>query len=479
MRMLRLSLALLLVPFPAAAQVRAVVAAPGASGVSGVGASAAETLGSVPELSVSVQPLSGALTPGFAPSIAAQTPPTSPAALVVLAAPVSAAPSVPTLPKAIAPSALASRPVLAAASKDDLTRLTGEVETALKPLSDAKTGDEGASGAVDDAVAKLVSFRSEIRKPGVFLLETDPATKDDSVGRRVAAAELVPGAFAGKTLYVTGVAMGDESRAEADIRERLGAWRADVDVRVLSVPRPWSSGAIAALKDRLVYFWPSARRDHQKPLAAEIRSGVVTTLILEAPNAAFLFTLMSAPRALAVLAVHSAVLSVYTVWQRFMVNWLLRSANPAELFAKQVLLSLPFVLNYSLLAGFAPPSALHLVVTTVLQTVFYSWVITRGFRHWAATRRTAQDSEDARSWVNWLMLLPLWLDSIFLTQASTAKSVMYALRTWAGTFYLTRGHLELLGLTLAGSVVVLFPRLLDATLPVYRRFKRFTSKPRG
>lgn len=361
-----------------------------------------------------------------------------------------------------------------------------EVAESLAPAARSDSGGETASAAISQASDELVSFRLQIRKPGVYLLETHEGTKDDSVGRKLTAslaAADIGKALAGrdlktKTLYVTGVAMGSESKALATVHEALAARGippAAVNVQVLSIPRPWKEGLVSALKDRVVYFFPSKTRDHQAPLKSEVRSGALSTLILEAPNAFYLFIAMPPIQAVTVLAIHTALLTTYTIWQRYMGNWLMRSvddkhpaASAVGLFTKQVLLSLPFVLNYSLVAHFAPPSAAHLLFTTVLQTTFYAWVVTRGFRGWASNQKTPQDTEAARSWVNWLLLAPLWLDSIFLTNASIAKSAIFTLHTFAGSIMLTWGHVFIAGLIAAGSLIVFFPSLLDKTLPLYR-----------
>lgn len=360
-----------------------------------------------------------------------------------------------------------------------------------------------AQDAPVPAAPQLVAFRQHIREFGVYLLEKG-ATKDDSVGRlltassrdedlRAALGALVAGegaaALRGRRFYVTGVPMGLEKEAAGRVEgllAELGAAAGDARVTVLSVPgRRWT--------DRIKYFLPSRSRDYQAPLRDEVVSGLLTTAVLELPNALYLLSSLTLLDASIVLAVHAALLVAYTVYQRSMVNWLLRSSGMI-VFVKQFLMSLPFVLNYNVLGhvsallayGHAvgavvllsalPAALLRFSVTQgltlFLQTVFYSWVVTKGFRGWTARQRTPESAEAARSWVNFLLMPWLWIDSIFLAMASTASLVLFSV----GAFALTAGHLYLAGLTAAGTVFVLFPSLLDATLPFYQRARAWLGR---
>jgi hypothetical protein len=432
------------------------------------------------------------------------------AAPTAIAAPLAApAPSAAAAP-ALAPSA-------PTAASDEGSRspsaLGSASQAAARPAAPgAPSGQvfDGSSGGGRGSDDELVPFRSRIREAGLYLLHRDARTGDDSLGRRLspsyeagavgdALSRHGAEALRGQSLYVTGVAMGSEKA----VRERvaaalsgLGLGERDARVQVLSIPRSWDAGAWRALRDRVVYFFPSRTRDFQHPLRDEMIAGAVTTAILEAPNAAYLLTQLPSPDGAIVLGIHAAVLAPYTILQRSMGNWIMRSKG-AESFAKNGLASMPFILNYNVFGHFSaitafaasagvsgvlsavPAQALQFGVTqgltTALQTAFYSYVVMQGFRGWAASQKTPENAVAARSWVSALLLPWLWIDSVLLTQASTASTV---LAKW-GPFTLTGGHVALAALLLAGKALVSRPKLLDATLPWYRRLRAALSRLRS
>lgn len=391
----------------------------------------------------------------------------------------------------------------------DLTRLAADSSAA--PVS------ERLNEAFDNAPARpgeskippaSLPFRLHIREPGIYLLERDGKTGDDSNGLRLAASldagevraaigalvlEKGESALRGERLFVTGVEMGLEKEAAERVRGYLseaGVNPENLAVQILSIPRAWAKGSWPALRDRIVYFFPSLRRDYQAPLRDEIIVNFVVTAILETPNALFLLSFLPRPDAWLVLGAHAALLTAYNLFQRSMTNWLLR-ARGTEVFIKQTLTSLPFVLNYNILGNYSalaayagsmgaaamlgrlPAELLKFAatqgLTLLLQTVFYAWVVLHGFRGWSANQKSPEDSAAARSWVTVLLLPWLWLDSIFLTQAATASAVLGRM----GPLILTTGHVYLAALTAAGSVFVYFPRLLDATLPWYKKIRGY------
>ena len=420
----------------------------------------------------------------------------------------TARPAAPASP-AVVPSAVGGPRSFSAASGGEKPEAPRALEAAKALVGDSgESGDPSADASRAFDGAERVAFRLRMRQPGVYLLEKDGTSKDDSVGRKLTAslqtadigAALKTHALEnlrGKTLYVTGVEMGSEQDALRRVREAVSGTPGGLDqveIRILSVPRPRSRGGLLrSLRDRLVYFMPSMRRDYQRPLRDEVISGALSTLILELPNALYLLLALSPINAAIVLAVHAAVLASYTIWQRSLGNWLLRSSG-AEMFLKQLLTSLPFVINYNVFGHFTglasffhahgiagalrqfPAQLLQFSVTqgltTLLQTVFYSWVVTRGFRAWASNQKLPQNAEAARSWVNWLLMPWLWIDAIFLTQAATAANVLFRWHSFA----LTSGHLSLAALTLLGSIVVFYPSLLDKTLPAYKRIRAWVGK---
>jgi hypothetical protein len=352
--------------------------------------------------------------------------------------------------------------------------------------------------------AEIVPFRLHIKTPGVYLLKTQAKGSDDSVGERLAAslhetelrAALGERVWDGETLFVTGVPMGEEQVVLGRVHAAMALSRGTperVAVRVLSRPRPWDRGRFVAARDRLIYFLPSKVRDYQTPLRDEVISGAGSTLLLEAPNAVYLLSVMPMPDGAIVLGAHGVLLGLFTIFQRSMGNWILR-ANGLELYMKSALAALPFIVNYSVLGHFSAIAAFARVegaaglgrefaprllefavtqgLTTALQVAFYCWVVNRGFRGWAAGQKTPEDSAAARSWVNWLLVPWLWLDAIFLTQAATLSMVIWR---WHA-LVLTGGHLLLAALTVAGSVVVFSPNLIDKTLPFYKRLRAQFSR---
>jgi hypothetical protein len=482
------------------------------------GAASAEAGGALrvaPQISAPNAPQALLLTPSWTggPALVLSAPSLSAAAAIVqvpaLAAAV-AAPSAVAAPAEVPP--LAAAPALAPsiAAADGAPRppsaFAAAREAAAKPTDPAQVPGAVFDGAPAAGEGELLPFRARIREAGLYLLHRDAATRDDSLGRRLSpslASEDVRSALKargadalrGEILYATGVEMGSEKAAAERLRGLLAelGLGADVRVRILSVPRAWSAGFGRALRDRIVYFLPSRTRDFQAPLRDEVIAGSLTTLILETPNAAYLLSTLPHRDALVVLGVHTAVLAVYTVFQRTMGNWITRSTG-AESFAKNGLAALPFILNYNVFGHLTaiqefgatagagavlralPGQGLQFLVTqgltVALQTEFYARVVMQGFRGWAGSQKLPGDAVAARSWVNVILLPWLWVDSIFLTQASTASTVVLRI----GPFLLTGGHLALAGLLAAGTLFVSRPQLLDRSLAWYRRVRSAASR---
>jgi len=179
---------------------------------------------------------------------------------------------------AAAPSA--AEAVLSYSAAADGPKASDEQKPSAIEAAKSAAGDPAAAGTpsgekiFDGAKdAELVAFRLKIRQPGVYLLENE-GTKDDSVGRKLTAS-LNTGdiksslsahsvnSLSGKILYVTGVEMGSEQDALKKVNEAVsGTPGAEgVKIQVLSIPRPWSAGVLKSLRDRIVYFMPSMRRD--------------------------------------------------------------------------------------------------------------------------------------------------------------------------------------------------------------------------
>jgi hypothetical protein len=272
---------------------------------------------------------------------------------------------------------------------------------------------------------------------------------------------------------VTGIEMGEESSIQRQyeaILERHGIKPGSVTVKVLSAPRSLLAQKVTpVLRDawnRLQYFFPSMKRDFQKPLPMEILTGVMSTVPLELPNAVFLMKNLPHPDASIVLGVHSATLFAYTVFSQTLLNWLLRpGTNRMELFLKQCLMSFPFILNYRVFGHFSElmgvvqakgyselirqsPSALADFVATdgftiLLQTVFYSSVITKGAGEWVNGQIVEINRDAARTMRPVVQAPILIVDALLLAYATTSQNVLFHL----GPLDFNDGHALLIGLT--------------------------------
>ncbi len=294
---------------------------------------------------------------------------------------------------------------------------------------------------------------------------------DAALGRLLETSE--PSSLAGSHLYVTGIEMGEESAIQRQyeaILERHGIKPGSVTVKVLSAPRSLLARQVTpALRDawsRLQYFFPSMKRDFQKPLPMEILTGVMSTVPLELPNAVFLMKNLPHPDASIVLGVHSATLFAYTVFSQTLLNWLLRpGTNRMELFLKQCLMSFPFILNYRVFGHFSElmgvvqakgyselirqsPSALADFVATdgftiLLQTVFYSSVITKGAGEWVNGQIVEINRNAARTMRPVVQAPILIVDALLLAYATTSQNVLFQI----GPLDFNDGHALLIGLT--------------------------------
>jgi hypothetical protein len=279
--------------------------------------------------------------------------------------------------------------------------------------------------------------------------------------------------LSGSHLYITGIEMGDERSIREKyetILQNHGIESGKITVHVLSAPRSLLARQVTpVLQDawnRLQYFFPSLKRDFQKPLTSEILTGIASTVPLEIPNAVYLLKSLPSPDAQMVLGIHSATLFAYTVFSQTLLNWLLRpGTNRMELFLKQCALSLPFILNYRIFGHFSEimakintqgysyllnqgPSAIADFIatdgfTTVLQTVFYSVVITKGAGEWVNGQIIERNQSAARS-VRPIVQAPILIvDALLLAYATTSQNILFHV----GPLAFNDGHAMLIGLT--------------------------------
>ena len=311
-------------------------------------------------------------------------------------------------------------------------------------------------------------------------------------------------ALRGSHLYITGIEMGNErairEKYESELETR-GFQKGEVAVHVLSAPRSLLAKQITpALRDawpRLQYFFPSLQRDFQKPLASEILTGIATTIPLELPNAVYLLKTLPSPDAELVLGLHSATLLAYTVFSQTLLNWLLRPGTTRmELFLKQCALSMPFILNYrvfghfseimtkiqnegySYLANQGPGAVADFIATdgftTILQTVFYSVVITKGAGEWVNGQIIEKNQEAARAARPVLQAPILIVDALLLAYATTSQNILFHV----GPLSFNDGHAMLIGITGMGWAAYR-PAVLDFLgIKPYFAFQRWMDRVR-
>ena len=113
-------------------------------------------------------------------------------------------------------------------------------------------------------------------------------------------------------------------------------------------------GLLQTAKERLRYFLPSKKLDYESPLKQEVVSGLISSAMIEVPTMVYLFKTLPLMDASLTVSTHLAILTAYAVFNKAMVNWLLRSISSTELFLKQMSLSIPFILNYNIFGQMSP-----------------------------------------------------------------------------------------------------------------------------
>lgn len=315
----------------------------------------------------------------------------------------------------------------------------------------------------------------------------------------------------GSQLYVTGVEKSGRSRVLAEYQQvlaELGFEPGSIEVEVLDIPRSvLQARAVASFRElfeRLAYFFPSLRLDYQGPIYSELVSGLAAAAAIEATNVVYLYKSLPLLDAHLTVGTHAAVLTLYIVYKKFMVNWLLRpGTRRVESFLKQCLVSVPFIVNYGVFGKFSQiaafvndrgwDAALHRFpyelthfastqgVSVFLQTLFYTLVITKGVRGWENAKEGARESRAARVLSNLITVPILSVDAFLLAFAAANSHPLANL----GAFDLNLGHVGLAILTAVGSALWVFPSILDPTIGWYeaveagiRRAQDFFRGPR-
>ncbi len=336
-------------------------------------------------------------------------------------------------------------------------------------------------GSLNWAKESRVPFRRAIEECGLYLTPSKNGhVLNDGVGVKLASTKIAEfreelprlieeygtDRMQGGVFYITGIKMGHEKETEAGIQSILNENGIQAKVSALSVPRTEQVAGVLDFMDRarerLAYMFPSKKRDFQKPIPAEVLNGLLVTGVIDAANVVYLFKSgMPMLDATATAMSHVTILAAYTVYSQYMLNWLLRDmSNKRLLLAKQMSLSLPFVINYTLftqlthlmsnnpLADLTPAQAAASFVgfvatqlpTLYIQTKFYQKVITEGFGSWAGGQQGEARSNSARAWRSWFQAPILALDAILLGWAST------------GTFKFLEVNQDVLGANLNANI---------------------------
>lgn len=371
---------------------------------------------------------------------------------------------------------------------------------------------------LDMPMAQRSQVRSQIRECQAALVTADQT--DDSVGIPFTARS--PEEFhsqvksaiekygmerlKGGTFYVMGVKMQDESRVQNaydSAARSLGLDQIDVKVVVLSVPSEIiqrdSVDLATDILQRVKYFLPSLKRDYQAPLLREIRAGILSTALVEAPTIYFLHQTMPKLEATLTIGAHVTTLLTLIVFTKTLVNWILRSSYKNEVLAyaerlilKQGLVSTLFVANFNVFGHFteisnfyqshgsletlgaAVPEAVPLLLTVAIQNWFYEAVITRGFGGWVNEQVGTENSSDARELRPWLQLPVLIGDALLLAMASSK---------WGGSLLsfgpmdFNWGHAGILAMTISGILFFKkYPSGLNVTFKPFRRLREWFNR---
>lgn len=311
--------------------------------------------------------------------------------------------------------------------------------------------------------------------------------------------------FRNGTFYVLGTPMQDERAVLGQYEDLLKRYELDkvnAKVVVLSAPsnliKEESVGLARHVLQRLQYFFPSLSRDYQSPQWGEIMSDWQATLAIESVNVYFLFQSMPVEQASLVVATHAIVLNAYTIFTKSLLNFLLRNGskdqriNNVELFLKQMLLSVPFVLNYSVLGRLNdivsyyshwgwqktveafPYEVAHFTatqgLTLALQTIFYSQIITKGYGGWVDRQIGDQNTRDARTLRPLLQVPVLATDAVLLMVASADWQSLLQL----GAVDVNAGHVGLVALT--ASMALIFKKFPDAFQPILKRYQSWKDR---
>jgi hypothetical protein len=375
-----------------------------------------------------------------------------------------------------------------------------------------------AHGGLDWSPEKRIPIRQHAANCSTFLAPAEP-TVNDSVGIVLSTsdiedfeknldavvAERGESAVLGGHFYVTGIAMGEERATRSLFEEALEKrklLRNGTSVTVISIPKKdvahLAKQTLQAVVDRVRYFFPSIARHYEAPLKGEVTAGLLSNVAIELPNIVYLYNHMPLIDANLAVTTHTAILFSYIVFSKFMLNWLLDpKTTRLEGFFKNALLSVPFVVNYSVFGNFSKivgfykdngwdatlaqfPTELANFGTTqgltiFLQVLFYQIVITQGLGKWQDRQTGRENSEKARTITKVVQTPILVGDAITLAMAGANAHPLLSF----GAFDVNTGHVALAALTLVGSILYFKSSILDPTLKWHDSFANVWKKVAG
>ncbi len=415
--------------------------------------------------------------------------------------------------------------------------------------------------ATDLSKNNQVSFRSEITECDIFFspfLESI-GRASDGIGYRISSNNVedfknsleklieIHGIekLNSSRFYATGIAMRKGSEHKRALEEILKKADAPESAKVMAITVPGhlvNEGATNFIKNTFedfVYNLPLPSRFYQKPLKEEVVAGFKGMTPIEVSNTVALYSTVPFLPGHSFMDVHitsinhGIILSIYNIYQKWMVNWLLSPGetyvekyvrnksrelgvwlaktfskenlnNPkllhrllteklpawgqrfsvydTKLFAKQMMLSMPFVTNFKIFGNYSQlsnffieqglPTATQVMeemgsfamtegLTIGLQTYFYKVTQTQRIMGWLQTIKEEKRSMLAREFVNYVKIPILLLDSVVLFFASSGALPLtdiipvigehLILKTSIGTFEPNLFQLGLVGLTVWGN----------------------------
>ncbi|MBK9293554.1 MAG: hypothetical protein IPM57_03780 [Oligoflexia bacterium] len=299
----------------------------------------------------------------------------------------------------------------------------------------------------------------------------------------------------GADIYVTGVAIRDHKKVEEEYKNILSEKEfsdLNLNIKVISVPKGLHEKLVnITLKDiweKMIYFLPSYARDYQRPTYGEMLSGLGLTALVEVPTVLALFKTLPPLDAAVTSIMHATLLAAFTIYQRSIANWMMRSQGQFETFSKNLFIGGTFVTNYYVFGNLTP--ALNYVssnsyqdivnafgaafagfvvsqgLTNVIQTEFYSKFI-QGIRgKWVELQKNQKNNDLAREAGNWVMFLPQMANAYVLSQASLGRDPILTM----GPVEFNYWQVVLLGFWTAAYGVYKKPEILNPVLPKYEMF---------